>query len=522
MEQNEQIVHEHAVFINSTVNSVYNMIVAIPGSHLAISYLKNAYQNDPFRVALELFLVFFAIKYMLSRKYKPNDNNVVLTEKEVDDLVEEWQPEPLAPKLTSYDRFNLEKTPMIVGAQSAKAKVVGHTKPLMNLATSNYLNLVASEQIRQKAVETLRNYGVGSCGPPGFYGTIDVHMDLERDISRFLGTDDAIIYAQGFSTISSVIPAFAKRGDYLVVDDGVSFAIQKGVQISRSIIRTFKHNDMEDLERVLNEINTEHIVHKKRLTRRFIVTEGLFANFGDIAPLDKLVELKKKFKYRLILDESQSIGVLGRRGGGLTDLYNIDAKEIDMISGSLSNAICGSGGFCAGSVEVIDHQRLSGSAYCFSASMPAMLAVSASEAFRIIEQQPTLLKELGERILAFRQVLTHKSLEPYITLDSSDMQCPSPFFHIRAKPSYLQVHTLDNEDSVSREAEERLLQDVVDECAYQGVLITRSKYVYEQEKNCPRPSIKISITIGLNKKENDKAANTVKSAIVKVFGKWRK
>lgn len=81
MEQNEQLVHEHAVFINSTVNSVYNLIVAIPGSHLAISYLKNAYQNDPFRIALELFLVFFAIKYMLSKKYKPNDNNVVLTEK---------------------------------------------------------------------------------------------------------------------------------------------------------------------------------------------------------------------------------------------------------------------------------------------------------------------------------------------------------------------------------------------------------------------------------------------------------
>lgn len=106
---------------------------------------------------------------------------------------------------------------MIVGAQSAKTKVAGHTKPLMNLATTNYLNLLASEQIRQKAVETLRNYGVGSCGPPGFYGTIDVHMDLEKDIARFLGTDDAIIYAQGFSTISSVIPAFAKRGDYLVV-----------------------------------------------------------------------------------------------------------------------------------------------------------------------------------------------------------------------------------------------------------------------------------------------------------------
>jgi serine palmitoyltransferase len=193
-----------------------------------------------------------------------------------------------------------------------------------------------------------------------------------------------------------------------------------------------------------------------------------------------------------------------------------------MIVGSLSNAICGSGGFCAGSIEVIDHQRLSGSAYCFSASMPAMLAVSASEAFRIIEQQPTLLKELAERILSFRQVLTHKSLDPYIYLDSPDMNCPAPYFHIRIKESYLQTHTLDDEDKVSREAEERLLQDVVDECAYQGVLITRAKYVYEQELRCPAPSIKLCVTIGLTKKENDKAANTVKTAIVKIFSKWRK
>lgn len=193
-----------------------------------------------------------------------------------------------------------------------------------------------------------------------------------------------------------------------------------------------------------------------------------------------------------------------------------------MITGQLSNAICGSGGFCAGSIEVIDHQRLSGLAYCFSASMPAMLAVSASEAFRILEQQPALLKELAERILSFRQVLSHKSLEPFVYLESSDLNSPAPFFHIRAQKAYLDAHTQDNEDRVSREAEERLLQDVVDECAYQGVLVTRAKYVYDQELRCPAPSIRISVTIGLTKKENDKAANVVKSAIVKVFGKWRK
>ncbi|ORZ23454.1 pyridoxal phosphate-dependent transferase [Absidia repens] len=522
MSASSQIDQEQALFINSTVNNLYEFILSIPGSHIALNYLKTAYQDDPFRIVLELFLVFFALRYMFSKKYKPHDNAVKLTRKEVDDLVEEWQPEPLTPKLSAFDRLNLEKTPQIIGPQGVKPKVAGHSKPMMNLATSNHLNLVASDTIRQKAIDTLKDYGVGSCGPPGFYGTIDVHMDLERNIASFLGTEEAIIYAQGFSTISSVIPAFSKRGDLLVVDEGISFATQKGVQISRSNIRWFKHNDMEDLERVLEDIRSDDLIHNKRLTRRFIVTEGLSANLGDIAPLDRLVELKKKFKYRLILDESQSIGVVGRRGAGLTDLFNIPATDVDMIVGSMATVICASGGFCAGSVEIVDHQRLSGSAYCFSASIPAMLAVSASEALNIIGQQPSLLLELNERSRSFRQTLLHKSLEPLVELYSADLDSPAPFFHIRIKQSFLRSRLRDQERDIAREDEETLLQDVVDECGSQGVLVTRAKYVYDQERHCPRPSIKIYVTTGLSKKENDKASGVVKTALVKVLTKWRK
>ncbi|CDH57970.1 serine palmitoyl transferase subunit [Lichtheimia corymbifera JMRC:FSU:9682] len=453
---------DNAIFLNSTVNSVYELIVAIPGSHLILTYVKNAYQDDPFRIILELFLVFFALKYMLSKKYKPQDNAVKLTEKEIDDLVEEWKPEPLVPPLSSLDKLNLEKAPLIIGGQSAKPKVAGHAKPLMNLASTNYLELQSSERIRQKAIDTLKVYGVGSCGPPGFYGTIDVHMDLERDLAKFLGTEQAIIYAQGFSTVSSVIPAFSKRGDLLVVDDGVSFSVQKGAQISRSNVRYFKHNDMQDLERVLDDIRVDDLVHKRKLTRRFIVTEGLFANHGDIAPLPKLIELK-----------------------------------------------------------LVDHQRLSGLAYCFSASIPAMLAVSASEGLKYIQENPQMLRDLTDRARAFRQTLTHKSLENLIEMSSPDLHSPAPFFHIRINPTFLKSRSRDGHE-FSREDEERLLQDVVDECAAQGVLLTRAKYVYEQERNCPRPSIKVYVTIGLSKKENDKAAGVVKSGIVKVFGKWKK
>lgn len=198
--------------------------------------------------------------------------------------------------------MELDKTTVITGAQSAKPRVGVSQKQLLNLASSNYLGLCSSEQIRDKAIETLRNYGVGSCGPPGFYGTIDVHMDLEKNLAAFIGVEEAIIYAQAFSTISSVIPAFAKRGDMIVVyvsgriiylfillstpkplllfffffavtyricifafllcpsDDGVNFAVQKGVLISRSNVRRFKHNDLDDLERVLEDIRFEDTV----------------------------------------------------------------------------------------------------------------------------------------------------------------------------------------------------------------------------------------------------------------------
>ena len=139
-------------------------------------------------------------------------------------------------------------------------------------------------------------------------------------------------------------------------DNGVNFAIQKGLQISRSTVRWFEHNDMDDLERVLEEIHQEHTRSGKPLTRRFIVTEGISENYGDIVDLPRVIELKKKYKYRLILDESWSFGVLGTHGRGLTEYYGVAPSEVNMIIGSMSTTLCGGGGFCAGSKEVVDHQ----------------------------------------------------------------------------------------------------------------------------------------------------------------------
>ncbi len=156
-----------------------------------------------------------------------------------------------------------------------------------NLASYNFYNLVGNETLKEKAIQVLRTYGVGPCSPPGFYGTQDVHIQTEADIAAHVGTAACIMYAQAFSTISSALPAFSKRGDIIVADKAVNYAIRKGIQISRSTVRWYEHNDLEDMQKVLEKVVREQA--KKPLTRRFIVTEGLFENVGDMVDLPKIV-----------------------------------------------------------------------------------------------------------------------------------------------------------------------------------------------------------------------------------------
>ena len=208
---------------------------------------------------------------------------------EIDELVDEWTPEPLEQSLSERESLDLASLPVISGPAGPKPKLVGSGKTVMNFASFNFTGLAGNERIKQRATEALRKYGLGSCGPAGFYGTIDVHTELEKDIADFLGTEAAILYSQAFSTVSSVIPAFCKRGDVIVADRNVNFAIQKGLQISRSTIRWFDHNDMKSLEEVLEGINKESRKRRAPLTRRFIITEGIFERDGSMADLPKLV-----------------------------------------------------------------------------------------------------------------------------------------------------------------------------------------------------------------------------------------
>ncbi|GAA5893609.1 serine C-palmitoyltransferase LCB1 [Sporobolomyces salmoneus] len=572
---------------NSSFSHLATLSNRIPGSAIVWRYLKASHQDDPLRTVLEILLVFFIVRTYLMARTKGESsgkNFVKFSEKEIDELVSEWQPEPLLPP----NQETPLHPPILVGATGPRPRVIfpqpgqdPHDpleplsldqpgKPVTNLASANFAGLAGNERIKEKAVGCLRRYGVGSCGPAGFYGTFDVHLELERDIAQFLRVPAAINYAQGFSAISSVIPAFCKRGDIVVADRGCNFAIQKGIQISRVNVKWYDHGDYEALERILEGIKKEDKKYRRNPTasRRFIVTEGIFENDGSMVNLPKVMELKHKYKYRLILDEGWSIGAVGKTGRGVTEVFDIPAAGVDIITGTMQNAFSSSGGFCAGSVEVVAHQRINSPTYVFSAALPPLLAVSASEAISLLSTPLTStdpahpLSTLPTNIRALRQILDQVST---IEIPSAEM---SPLIHFHIKPSVLEKpssegggrsggrqrshshvshpqpslivvpaagmssshssrsgHSAqpggDGTTSVesSRQEQERLLQEIVDLCGENGVLLTTTKRTWAQEQGEVRPSIRICVSAALTKKEMEKAGNVVKNAINKVLGK---
>lgn len=388
-------------------------------------------------------------------------------------MVEEWQPEALVEDETAEELIENEKRPTIIGATGPKSRIAttNGSKLVTNLASYNFYNFVGNETLKEKAIQTLRKYGVGPCGPPGFYGTQDVHMEAERAVSTHLGVPNSIIYAQAFSTISSVIPAFSKRGDIIVADKAVNYSIRKGLQISRSTVYWYEHNDMADLERILQKIVKEQA--KKPLTRRFIVSEGLFENVGDVVDLPRLVELKHRYKFRIILDETWSYGVLGEGGRGVTEAQNVDPNQVDMLIGSLAGPICSGGGFCAGSPEVVEHQRIMASAYTYSAALPAMLATTAVETIQILKESPEVGQKLQENIDTMWGQFDPKPFpkQQWVVCTSSKQ---NPIMLLTIKEDLISRYELSVKD------QEAIIQDVVEEVMqstlhYTSLSLTRNR-----------------------------------------------
>jgi len=212
-------------------------------------------------------------------------------------------------------------------------------------------------------------------------------------------------------------------------------------------------------------------------------------NTGHICPLLQLMDLKWKYKVRIFIDESISLGVLGQNGRGVTEHFNVNIEDVDMIMATLENSFASTGGFCVGRSFVVDHQRLSGLGYCFSASLPPLLATSVGESLRIMQKEPERFVELQHNAQRIKQGLMEAlaKSEFYVEVDDG-----SPVMHIK--------HKHDNEDQLDK---------LVDYAFAKNIALTRARYLVKEEQFQPKPSIRISV----NAKLTDQEINTFLSVI---------
>ncbi|XP_066599906.1 serine palmitoyltransferase 1 isoform X2 [Prorops nasuta] len=361
-----------------------------------------------YHIILEAFILAWTTWFIVKKYY--NRSGSIPSDDEVQRKLAEWRPEPL---VTNVEEYHGSLHPICITSKVGKMITINR-KECLNLGTHNYLGFLENKEIEDKAISTIKKYGVGSCGPRGFYGTVDVHLELEERLAIFTGTEEAVVYSYGFSTVASAIPAYCKRNDIVFVDEKVNFAIQKGLDASRSNVRYFKHNNINNLEVLLQEQakKDENNFTKAVRTKRFLIVEGIYANTGTLCPLPELIKLCRKYKLRLFVDESISFGTIGNNGRGVTEHFNVPKHEIDLIIGSLETALGSIGGFCVGSSFIIDHQRLSGLGYCFSASLPPFLTTSAIKSLDIMTENPQLFQKLKENCLEVdRRLKELESLE---------------------------------------------------------------------------------------------------------------
>ncbi|KAG9510532.1 Serine palmitoyltransferase 1, partial [Fragariocoptes setiger] len=400
---------------------------------------------------------------------------------ELETILASWTPDPLVPDKNSDKEVD---RPQIVSSKSVK-NIVINGKSCLNFACHDYLGFANSKKVEIEAIRALRKYGVGSCGPRGFYGTIDVHLMLEKELAEFMCTQEAILYSFGFTTIASAIPAYAKTDDVVFVDEQCNFAIQQGLVASRSIVKKFRHNDAQHLAQLMAEQNEceRQNSKKAKLVRRFLIVEGIYAKTGCLSPLPEYIELKKRYKVRLFIDESYSIGILGTNGRGISEHYNVDINDIDMVMASLETTFCSFGGFCAGSSYIVNHQRLAGLGYCFSASLPPFQAQVARETLKMIKDGEELRSSAWSK---FKYV--HDALGKLKKLKCVSSSI-SPIKHL-VNTHGDDVRTL---NSLCRLAFERF-----------GLAITIAQTIPDQEITPIRPSIRLVISDSMDYEELDR------------------
>ncbi len=252
--------------------------------------------------------------------------------------------------------------------------------------SNNYLGLTTHPKVRVAAKQAIDEYGTSCTGSRFLNGTLEMHLELEKELADWVGKEAALVFSTGMQVNLGVISALVGRNDVVVLDKDDHASIVDGARLAWGKVKRFRHNDMADLERVLKAIPEEQGI--------LVVVDGLYSMEGDIAPLPDLVTLCKKYGARLMVDDAHAMGVLGDGKGTAAHFGLVD--EVDLIMSTFSKSFASLGGFIAGDHQVIDYIQHSARSMIFSASIPPANAAAARAALQVMKEEPERIVRLNE------------------------------------------------------------------------------------------------------------------------------
>ena len=281
-------------------------------------------------------------------------------------------------------------------------EVIMEGKRRIMLGSNNYLGLTINDDIIQAGLDALKQYGTGCSGSRFLNGTLQLHLELEAELAKFLRKEAVVTFSTGFQSNLGIISALVGRHDYVICDKENHASIYDGCKLSYGTMLRYKHNDMADLEKTLKKVpDTAGIL---------IVTDGVFSMGGDIANLPDIVDLARKYGARTMVDDAHGLGVIGEGGRGTASYYGLE-NEVDVYMGTFSKSLASLGGYMAASADVADYVKHNSRPFIFSASMPPATAAVALAALKHLEAHPELPQNLIRISNYFRNCLTERGIK---------------------------------------------------------------------------------------------------------------
>jgi 8-amino-7-oxononanoate synthase len=277
-------------------------------------------------------------------------------------------------------------------------------REMIMLGSNNYLGLTGDERVKAASREALETYGTALTGSRFMNGTIPLHVELEREIAEWMGTEDALVFTTGYQANVGCIGTILEAGDTVICDSGDHASILDGCKLSGARLRPFRHNRMDKLEAMLERAAEDE-------SATLVVVDGVFSMEGDVADLAGIVELCRRSSARLMVDEAHAVGVLGARGAGTCELFDLE-DEVDLRMGTFSKSLASCGGFIAGPADVIEYLKIAARAFMFTASAVPAAVGAALEAVRICRREgPPLYEKVLQNAAYLHRGLSKLGLE---------------------------------------------------------------------------------------------------------------